>query len=80
MTHSLSLTEQACFGADAVRHPLTGLVIEQGSGALPPDEQARRIHLPYIARTQGVAAAEAILIKLDAAARRLEIMRENATP
>jgi hypothetical protein len=80
MTHSLSPTEQAVFGADAVRHPLTDLVIEQGSGALPPDEQARRIHLPYIARTRGAAVAEALLIKLDAAARRLEIEKGQLTP
>ena len=80
MTHSLSPTEQAVFGSDAVRHPVTGLPLEQGSGALGPDEQARRVHLPYILRTQGPAAAQAVALKLDAEARRLEIMKGDVTP
>jgi hypothetical protein len=74
MTHPLHPTEQAVFGADAKRHEITGMILEQGSGALPPDEQARRVHLPYIARTQGVAVAEAMLIKLDSELRHLAIV------
>jgi hypothetical protein len=61
------------FGSNAKRHEITGLPLEQGSGALPPDDQARRVHLPYIARTQGPAAAEAVLIRLNAAERKLAI-------
>ena len=69
MTHPLHPNEKAVFGDNAERHPITGLPIELGSGALPPDEQARRVHLPYIARTQGISVAEAMLVELDAAAK-----------
>lgn len=72
---TLHPNEAAVFGSDAVRHPITGMILEQGSGALPPDEQARRVHLPFIAQTQGIAVAEAMLIKLDAERRRAEIMK-----
>jgi hypothetical protein len=80
MDHPLHPIEQAVFGSDASRHPITLMPLEQGIGALPLDEQARRIHLPYIARTQGLAVAEAMLIKLNAEARRLEIMKGSPTP
>jgi hypothetical protein len=36
---ALSLTERATFGHDAVRCPTTGRVFEQGSGALPHEQQ-----------------------------------------
>ena len=36
----LSIPEQQTFGVDAQLHRITGKPIEQGSGALPPDEQA----------------------------------------
>ena len=68
MTHDLHPNEKLVFGSNAKRHEITGLPIELGSGALPPDEQARRVHLPYIARTQGISVAEAMLVELDAAA------------
>jgi hypothetical protein len=64
----LSREEHGVFGLDAVKHQITGMVIEQGSGCLSPDEQARCVHIPEIARTQGRAAAAAMLAKLDAAA------------
>ena len=67
MTHPLSPTERAVYGENAVRHPITGLIIEQGSGALSPYEQAVRLHLPQIAATQGVEVAAAMRSKLDAA-------------
>ena len=67
MATPLNEIEKAICGADAKRHPITGMVLEQGSGALSPDEQARRVHLPEIARTQGQAAAQAMLARLDAA-------------
>jgi hypothetical protein len=36
----LSIPEQQTFGADARLHEISGLPIEQGSGALPADAQA----------------------------------------
>jgi hypothetical protein len=66
--HPLTIPEKITFGHDAKRHPITGLVLEQGSGCLSPDDQARIVHLPYIAETEGVEAAQAMLTKLDAAA------------
>ena len=74
----LSRLEQLTFGPDAMRHPITGMILEQGLGALPPDGpdgQARRVHLPEIFRTQGAAAADAMRIKLDAAERNREILK-----
>lgn len=75
MTHPLSPSERAVFGEAARRHEITGMVLENGSGCLSDDQQARLIHLPEVARTQGRDVAEAMLIKLDAAARRAEIMK-----
>ena len=50
--------ERLVFGQDAQLHPITHLPIERGSGALSPDDQAMRVHLPYIAQTQGPTFAE----------------------
>src|SRR5579864_7450834 len=36
----LSIPQKQVFGADAKLHRITGMPIEQGSGALDPDEQA----------------------------------------
>jgi hypothetical protein len=66
-THDLHPNEKLVFGHDAKRHPITGLVLEQGSGALSPDLQARRVHLPEIARTQGPDAAAEVRKRLDEA-------------
>jgi hypothetical protein len=77
MTQDLHPNEKLVFGSDAKRHEITGMILEQGSGALPPDEQARLIHLPQIAATQGQAAADAMLIKLTAAIRNREILKGN---
>ena len=60
--------DELVFGTHAKRHHITGLPLEMGSGALPPDEQARRIQFPQIAATQGQAAADAMLVKLNGAA------------
>jgi hypothetical protein len=38
--------------------------VQARSGALPPDEQALRVHLPEIERIRGKEAAAAIRIKL----------------
>ena len=75
MTHELHPNEKLVFGHDAKRHEITGMILEQGSGALSPDEQAKRLHLPYIASTQGAAVAEAMLIKLTAESRQREILK-----
>lgn len=45
-------------------HPITGMPLEDGHGCLPPDMQARNVHVPYIRATQGDAAADAMLAKL----------------
>jgi hypothetical protein len=60
------------YGIDVRFHPITKLPLENGSGALPDDEQALQIHLPHILRRDGIAAARAIyasrhLIKNEAA-------------
>jgi hypothetical protein len=62
----LSREQQQVFGVDAVLHEVTGLPLEMGSGALPPDDQARLIHLQVIHATKGPAAAAAMLAKLNA--------------
>lgn len=48
-------------------HPITGIALEDGFGALADDLQARRNHIPYIRQTQGDAVADAMLAKLDEA-------------
>ena len=45
-------------------HPITGLPLEDGSGALSDDQQALLIHIPYIEQTQGKAIADAMRAKL----------------
>jgi hypothetical protein len=73
----LSVMEKLVFGSDAERHPITGMVLERGSGALPIEAQARG-HLALIAATQGQAAADAMRIRLDAAERKSEILKGEA--
>jgi hypothetical protein len=63
-THPLLPVEKFAYSE---RHRITGYPLECGHGALPPDEQARRLHLPDILRMEGPAAAAAMRIKLDAA-------------
>lgn len=48
-------------------HPITGMSLEDGYGALADNLQAERIHIPYIRQSQGDAAADAMLAKLKAA-------------
>jgi hypothetical protein len=40
LSHPLSVMEKNTFGHDAKRHPVIGFVLEQGSGAGTPDQQA----------------------------------------
>lgn len=59
MIDPLSIIEQFVFGVDAVRHP-AGFVVEQGSGALPVQQQLEN-HIRIIAETKGRDAANALL-------------------
>jgi hypothetical protein len=54
---SLSKRDYLVWGYDLILHPVTGEPIERGSGALSPNEQARRVHLKTIAQTRGPEAA-----------------------
>jgi hypothetical protein len=58
----LSLTEKAVFGADAVRCKVTGRVYEQGSGALPHEEQTR-----LFVRQAEIAKRKAAIVEQEAA-------------
>jgi hypothetical protein len=69
LSQPLSPDEAQAFGHDAVRHPVTKMPLEQGIGALSPDQQARLLHLPIITAKEGPEVAAAMLQKLDAAAR-----------
>jgi hypothetical protein len=53
----LTHEEKLVFGADAKRHPVTGIPLETGIGAAPENAQARN-HLLTIAEIQGASAAE----------------------
>ena len=57
------------YGADVKLHWASKMPIENGSGCLPPDEQVRRLHVPIILERHGIAAARAVLAKLDAATK-----------
>ncbi len=71
----LNLTERLVFGEEATRHPITGIPIELGSGALPADQQAI-LHCQVIEETEGRAAADAMRKKLaDAKAARVPRMQ-----
>jgi len=59
----LSREEQNIFGVDAVKHPVTGMVLEKGSGALPAHEQALQ-HVQIIHKTDPAKAA-AMFAKLN---------------
>jgi hypothetical protein len=63
MADPLNRAEAAVFG-DSVRHPVTLMPLERGSGALPIKQQARQ-HLFEIARTRGRAAADEVCKRLD---------------
>jgi hypothetical protein len=59
----LTEREKTVFGQDAKRHPITGLVLQQGSGAPPHDVQAAE-HLGIIAMIYGHAVANEIRLQL----------------
>lgn len=60
---------RAVYGHDVRFHPITGLPLQSGSShcAQSDDEQALAIHLPLIAKRDGLAAAQAMHAKLTAA-------------
>lgn len=76
----LSLTERAVFGADAVRCKVTGRVYEQGSGALPHEEQTKLfIRQAEIAKRQA-ALAEQVAAQEAAAPKAVPARRRGAEP
>jgi hypothetical protein len=75
----LTNQEKLVFGADAKLHPVTGMPLETGSGALS-DKQQALMHLSHIAREQGKDVADAMLEKivgLEKAAEIKQRMQEN---
>ena len=72
----MSRHEQQIFGIHAKRHPITDMPLEMGSGALSPDEQALRVHLPEIERTRGKDVASAMRIRLAISQRHRAIENE----
>jgi hypothetical protein len=69
--HPLNEMEKKVFGANARRHPITGMVLECGSGALPDEVQAAVVHVAEIERQFGKEAADAVRAKLHMASRPL---------
>lgn len=57
--------EERVFGDQCPRHAVTGMPLQQGSGAWPADKQARELHIPYIRQTQGDNVAERMLLEMD---------------
>ena len=60
------MAPEQVFGADAKVHPITGMRLENGVGALPDDLQALVLHCAYIEQTQGEEAAAAMRDKVRA--------------
>lgn len=60
---SLSQAEKNVFGAEAEAHPVTGMALEKGHGALHPDAQAH-IHCNYLEQVHGKAHADEMRAKL----------------
>lgn len=60
---TISQAEKNVFGADAEAHPVTGMAIEKGRGALPPDVQAN-IHCNIIEAQNGKEAADEMRAKV----------------
>ena len=63
--HKSQSEEERVFGSDAKRHPVTKMLLQQGSGRMPDSWQARNLHIPYIRDTQGDKQAELMLLALD---------------
>lgn len=61
----LSQAEKNVFGADAEEHPVTGMALEGGRGALSHDHQAH-IHCNEIERAHGKEEADKMRARLRA--------------
>jgi hypothetical protein len=75
MSRPLSVPEQHTFGVDAKVHLITGIPVEQGSGALPPHQQAL-LHCRIIEQHEGKARADE-LRKLIADAMKFEAAQRD---
>ena len=76
-TRKLGPTEIHVYGADAKIHPITGMVIEQGSGALPDEVQAAVVHVAEIERQFGKEAADEVRRRLHMASRPLASKKDD---
>jgi hypothetical protein len=56
--------ERTVFGHGVALHVVTEMPLENGVGALSPDQQALLQHVPIIAQEQGQAAAAAMYQKI----------------
>lgn len=54
------------FGSDGMIHPITGMKLENGSGALDPDDQAMKLHCAAIDHHKGKEAGDAMRAKIAA--------------
>ena len=64
--------QKAVFGADAKLHPVTGMPLETGRGALS-DKQQALIHLGHIEREQGQEVALVMYEKIMGAEKATEL-------
>jgi hypothetical protein len=76
----MSVHEAKVFGIHSKRCQICGMPLELGSGARSAAMQCRLVHIPEIRRTQGNAAADAVLLKLDGAERRLAMIASAPLP
>lgn len=74
----LHVSLHGVFGCDARIHPVTQMVLEQGSGSLPDDQQVLYVHLPHIEQTQGKAVADGMRKKLGILTREEIAAQETA--
>ncbi len=75
----LSNAEKLVFGADAKLHPVTGMPLESGRGALSEKQQAL-VHLGHIARERGSDVADAMLDKIVGLEKANEIRERMKAP
>jgi hypothetical protein len=59
------MTSKAVFGDDAVTHPITGMMLENGKGAGTEAQQVEA-HLGYIEKTEGKKVADAMRARVKA--------------
>jgi alkyl hydroperoxide reductase subunit AhpF len=71
------MTSKAVFGDDAVTHPITGMMLENGKGAGTEAQQVEA-HLGYIEKTEGKKAADAMRARVEA--YNAEVAADKADP